>query len=107
MAYLLDTNVCVRLLRNHGPVLRRLTAADAANCYVSDVSVGELYFGVKKSLFPKRKRARTQAFINNAKPCSFGPACSFAPSKKRDSNAWDSRWMISVCSLPALPSPTT
>ena len=74
MAYLLNTNVCVRLLCNHGPVLRRLTTAGAANCYVSDVSVAKLYFGVEKSRFPERKRARTQAFINNTKTLSIQPS---------------------------------
>lgn len=82
MAYLLDTNVCIRLLRNREQVVRRLVAANPTNCYISDITVAELYFGAEKNQFAEREMSRTQAFIDNAKTLSIQPGLRIYAEQK-------------------------
>lgn len=63
--YLLDTNVCILLLRNHVSVRERLRAVGPENCFISEITVAELYFGAEKSRsLPEFQR--TQAFVASA-----------------------------------------
>jgi tRNA(fMet)-specific endonuclease VapC len=50
MNYLLDTNICVLLIRQKSPqVLARLTAQGLADVGISAITVAELQYGVHKS----------------------------------------------------------
>ena len=50
MNYLLDTNICVLLIRQKSPqVLARLTAQGLSDVAISSITVAELQFGVYKS----------------------------------------------------------
>lgn len=46
--YLLDTNVLISMFRNKGNVRRHILEADFSNCYVSEVSIAELFYGAAK-----------------------------------------------------------
>jgi len=47
--YLLDTNICVFLLRRKYGVERRLSELDPKQCYISEITVAELKYGAYKS----------------------------------------------------------
>jgi tRNA(fMet)-specific endonuclease VapC len=64
--YLLDTNICVYLLKNAYSVDTRLRAVGIRNCYISEMTLAELEFGVENSSSPYKMRQRT-AFENFAK----------------------------------------
>ena len=49
MEYLLDTNVCVAMLRDQYGVRNRILAAGIANCHVSEITIAELFYGAAKS----------------------------------------------------------
>ena len=49
MEYLLDTNVCVAMLRDQYGVRSRILAASIANCHVSEITIAELFYGAAKS----------------------------------------------------------
>jgi tRNA(fMet)-specific endonuclease VapC len=50
MNYLLDTNICVLLIRQKSPqVLSRLTAQGIADVCISSITAAELQYGVHKS----------------------------------------------------------
>lgn len=53
--YLLDTCTCISMLRNEGRVRDTLRRVGVNNCYISEITVAELYFGVAKAENKKRK----------------------------------------------------
>lgn len=53
--YLLDTCVCISMFRNEGRVRETLLKVGVNNCYVSEITIAELYFGLAKAEDKKRK----------------------------------------------------
>lgn len=53
--YLLDTCVCISMFRNEGHVREKLLNVGLDNCYISEITIAELYFGVAKAENKKRK----------------------------------------------------
>ncbi|MGB3916528.1 MAG: type II toxin-antitoxin system VapC family toxin, partial [Thiothrix litoralis] len=58
MKYLLDTNICIYLIKEKPPaVLVRFTALKPAQVFISAVTVFELYYSVENSQAHKRNLA--------------------------------------------------
>ena len=54
--YLLDTDICIFLLRKKYSISEKIAAVGTSNCYVSAVTIGELIFGAHNSTnFEKHK----------------------------------------------------
>ena len=49
MAYLLDTNICVYLINGKYDLAARLRSAKISNCFLSELTVAELLYGVANS----------------------------------------------------------
>ena len=47
--YLLDTCICIALLKKSPSVIQRLREVGTHNCMISDITLAELYFGAFKS----------------------------------------------------------
>ena len=47
--YLLDTCTCISMFRNEGRVRETLRRVGTKNCYISEITVAELYFGLAKA----------------------------------------------------------
>lgn len=47
--YLLDTNICIFLLKNQFDIAEKIGKAGAKNCFISDITLAELYYGASKS----------------------------------------------------------
>lgn len=60
--YLLDTNICISMLKNKYGVREAISKVKAENCYVSEVVLGELYFGASFNN-NKNERLKDVAFI--------------------------------------------
>lgn len=64
MKYLLDTNICVLLIRRKSPrVLARLAAVPVADVGVSAITVAELRYGAERSGQPARNHGAVNAFL--------------------------------------------
>lgn len=65
MKFLLDTNICIYLIKKKPPkVLQRFKNYNIGEIGVSSITVAELEFGVQKSQFPaKNQQALTQFFL--------------------------------------------
>lgn len=65
MKYLLDTNIIIFWLKGRYGIAEKILEAGAANCFVSEVSVAELRFGVECSMpeLLEEKRARLASFL--------------------------------------------
>jgi len=46
--YLLDTNVLISMFRNKGKVREHISKVGFSNCYVSEISIAELFYGAAK-----------------------------------------------------------
>lgn len=53
--YLLDTNICVSLLKDAYNIRQRIMDVGISNCYVSEITIAELFYGASKS---RRKEER-------------------------------------------------
>lgn len=49
MSYLLDTTVCIALIRGQKHVIEKILSAGEDNCMVSEMTIAELYYGAIKS----------------------------------------------------------
>ena len=58
--YLLDTNICIELLRGNDVIRKRIEEAGPQNCRISEITVAELYYGASKSVrsFEKKQDIR-------------------------------------------------
>jgi tRNA(fMet)-specific endonuclease VapC len=64
MKYLLDTNICVELIRRKSPqVLARLTSHSIADIGISAITVAELQYGVQKSSQPAQNQQALDHFL--------------------------------------------
>ena len=53
--YLLDTCVCISMFRNEGRVRETLQRIGSKYCFISEITVAELYFGLAKASDKDRK----------------------------------------------------
>ena len=60
--YLLDTNICISMLKNQHGVREAKLKVKPENCYVSEITLGELYFGASFSN-NKEERLKDVAFV--------------------------------------------
>ena len=63
--YMLDTNICVFLIRKKPPVLlERLQKTSPGDLCLSAITLAELEHGVEKSLYPKRNSNALMYFLS-------------------------------------------
>ncbi len=62
LRYMLDTNLCIRVLRDRPAGLRERFNAEAAALCISTVTLAELFFGAEKSAKPVENRQQVEAF---------------------------------------------
>lgn len=63
MRYLLDTNICIYVIKRRPPqVLARFQRCAVGDIGLSTVTVAELQYGVAKSAFPERNQQALAAF---------------------------------------------
>jgi tRNA(fMet)-specific endonuclease VapC len=62
--YLLGTNICVFCMRGMFEMNRKIALAGISNCYLSEITVAELYYGAENSDNPKKTMQQTEDFIS-------------------------------------------
>ena len=62
--YLLDTNICVFCMRGKFEMNRKIALAGIENCYLSEITVAELFYGAENSDNPKKTMRETEDFIS-------------------------------------------
>ncbi|PZU93753.1 MAG: twitching motility protein PilT [Pseudanabaena sp.] len=68
--YLLDTNICIALLKGNPPVVSSFNAC-ADECYISTINVAELYKGVSCSQRVEQNLASLELFLQDMPIISF------------------------------------
>jgi len=49
MAYLLDTDICIAYLKGKFSLNDKVKSVGYENCFISEITIAELYFGIEKS----------------------------------------------------------
>lgn len=83
MKYLLDTNVCIDLIRDRQTVVARTAAVLPDDCAVSSVTVYELFYGAEKARDPAVERRHVQTLLANVSELPFGSRAAEAAAKIR------------------------
>lgn len=71
LRYMLDTNLCIRVLRDRPPSLRERFNAEAASLCISTITLAELLYGAEKSARPADTRAQVEAFAGRLAVLQF------------------------------------
>lgn len=73
---MLDTNLCIRVLRDRPAGLRERFNAEAAALCISTVTLAELLHGAEKSARPVETRQQVEAFAARLAVLAFDPAAA-------------------------------
>ena len=71
MRYLLDTNACIDVMRNHPNVVNRMSAIAPADGVVSTITSYELYTGIAKCASPDKERAKVDLLLQTVTELPF------------------------------------
>jgi tRNA(fMet)-specific endonuclease VapC len=63
MRNLLDTNICIAVMRHHATVVKRLAATIPADCAISSITSYELFTGVEKCADPAIELAKVSELL--------------------------------------------
>lgn len=72
MLYLLDTNTCIAVMRNHPATVERMAAVSPGDCAISTITTYELLTGVEKCAAPAKERAKVELFVGTVQEVAFG-----------------------------------
>jgi tRNA(fMet)-specific endonuclease VapC len=72
MNYLLDTNICIYLIKKKPEsVFKRLQEITLNKIFISSVTVAELQYGVRKSAYPEKNKIALDGFLKVFNVSSF------------------------------------
>ena len=84
MQYLLDTNICVFILRQKYGVGERMLQAGVSNCFISELTYAELLYGAECSDNPEKNKALIDRFLSRIRVIPIKEAIPlFAKEKAR------------------------
>lgn len=84
MKYLLDTSICVFFLRGKHDIRSRILKVNSDNCYISEVTVAELKYGVECSSSRSVNREMLEEFLSYVNVIPFAQGIeAFAEEKSR------------------------
>lgn len=70
--YILDSNICIHLLRNRTEIIDAIEQKGWQNCCISELTVVELYYGAECSNNPSKNRMIVDSFLADIEIISFG-----------------------------------
>lgn len=61
--YLLDSNICIHLLRKNESVVTAIRTVGWENCFISEMTVVELFYGAECSQQKEKNTVEVEAFV--------------------------------------------
>lgn len=61
--YLLDTNICIYFIKGQFELNKKIAEAGEQNCFISEITVAELKYGIENSKTVETMRKIVEAFI--------------------------------------------
>jgi tRNA(fMet)-specific endonuclease VapC len=72
LAYMLDTNICIHVMKHHPPALREKFNALAEQLCISSITLGELHYGAEKSARRSENLLAIEHFVARLEVLPFG-----------------------------------
>lgn len=69
--YILDSNICIHLLHNRLEVVEAIKKVEWKNCYITELTVVELYYGAECSNNPEKNKAIIASFLEDVEILPF------------------------------------
>jgi len=86
MNYLLDTNICIYIIKKKPPaVLKRVQSKQPGQIAISAVTIAELEYGIVRSRYPERNRIALLEFLVPFAILGFDPRAAFDYGRIRSS----------------------
>lgn len=77
MRYMLDTNICIFIIRQKNPaVIKRITLHRPEDLLISSITVSELKYGCEKSADPEKNRLALMEFLSPLTILPFAPSAA-------------------------------
>ncbi len=84
MKYLLDTNICIALIRQKpATLIQRLTSLEPGDAGISSITLAELFHGVEKSARPEQNMSALEQFLLPLDLADFDQDAALAYGKIR------------------------
>ncbi len=80
--YLLDTNICIYFLNGKFNLEQRLDEVGIVNCFISEITIAELKYGVAKSTQKEKNRIILDTFEKMFKILPIFPALNIYATEK-------------------------
>lgn len=64
MKYLIDTNIVIFFFKKKFGLLEKFKKAGTDNCFISEITLAELIFGVENSSNPEKHRREVEDFVS-------------------------------------------
>jgi tRNA(fMet)-specific endonuclease VapC len=80
--YLLDTNICIYFLNGKFNLAQRLDEVGIVNCFISEITIAELKYGVAKSTQKEKNRIILDTFEKMFKILPIFPALNIYATEK-------------------------
>ncbi len=82
--YLLDTNICIYFIKGQFDLYNKINSVGPNNCFLSEITVAELKYGVENSIQKAINQKYTDAFIAKFSILPIFPALDiYAKEKSR------------------------
>ena len=82
--YLLDTNICIFMLKNRYNIRTIINDNIVDNCYISELSIAELYYGAYKSICSDRGIKEVQLILSRFKTIPVSDSLALFGQLKAD-----------------------
>lgn len=80
--YLLDTNICIYFIKGLYDLKSKFEDVDPENCFISEITLAELKFGVAKSQAKKKNQQVLEGFLTGVQILPIFPALDIYASEK-------------------------
>ncbi|MBQ9641813.1 MAG: type II toxin-antitoxin system VapC family toxin [Bacteroidaceae bacterium] len=75
--YLLDTNICIHYMKGRFNLVQKVRSVGGRNCYISDITAAELYYGAECSREPEKEKKKVESFLAGFKRVSISEAIAY------------------------------
>ncbi len=65
--YLIDTNICIYFIKGRYELDKKFENVGADNCFISEITLAELKFGIENSEKPEKNREVLENFLSGVK----------------------------------------
>ncbi len=80
--YLIDTNTCIFFIKGKFNLLEKFESAGTENCFISEITLAELKFGVANSEYPEKNQKNLDNFLTGVTIIPIFHALDFYAKEK-------------------------